>query len=116
MRPSSQRFRRFHRLTQRSDFERVYQAGKLIQNEHFRLYVYRQNEDRPARVGLSVMRKLGKANVRNRLKRWIREWFRTRQERFRGMDLVIQPKSAAAQLDHRDFLKNLEKLITLGPL
>ena len=109
--PHSQRFPRVHRLTKSSDFERVYRTGKLIHNEHVRIYVLVQERDAPPRLGLSVTRRLGKASVRNRLKRWIREWFRTRQSQLDAFEIVVQPKPPAAQLDHKALLKSLENLV-----
>lgn len=107
---SCQRFRRVERLKESSDFERVYRAGSLVQNEYLRLYVLDQEQDAPARLGLTVTKRLGKAAVRNRLKRLIREWFRTRKEWFRGLDLVIQPKPSAAHLTPEALWESLERL------
>ncbi|OGF57334.1 MAG: ribonuclease P protein component [Candidatus Fraserbacteria bacterium RBG_16_55_9] len=109
--PQSQRFQRIHRLTRGADFERAYQTGRLIQNEHFRIYVLGQEEGSPPRLGLSVTKRLGKANVRNRLKRWIREWFRTHKEELSNLALVVQPKPPAARLDHKALLESAQRLI-----
>ena len=106
-----QRFQRVHRLTQGSDFERAYRLGKLFQNEHFRIYVLVQEEGSPPRLGLSVTKRLGKANVRNRLKRWIREWFRTHKGELSHLALVVQPKPPAAPLDHLTLENSLRVLI-----
>lgn len=57
------------------------------------------------------MKRLGKASVRNRIKRWIREWFRACHEQLPGADWVIQPKAASARLAHKDLRVSLEKLV-----
>lgn len=51
------------------------------------------------RLGVTVSRKVGNAVVRNRVKRWIREWFR--QERVRmapGTEVVVIARRQAAEL------------------
>lgn len=54
--------------------------------QHFVVYG-RRNGGRPARLGITVSRKVGKAHVRNLIKRWVREAFR-RNTLPAGFDLV----------------------------
>jgi len=66
----------------------------------------------PARLGLTVSRRVGGAVVRNRVKRRIREWFRTHRELFpRGKDCVIIARPAAAGIDHREVDRELAGLL-----
>ncbi len=66
-----------------------------------------------SRMGVTATKKLGKANVRNRLKRWTREVYR----RLRGplefdqkaLDLVINVKPNAVDADFRDYSSDLER-------
>ena len=49
-----------------------------------------------SRLGVTIPKKTGNAVVRNRWKRWIREAFRTQQDRFPpGFDFVVRPKKDA---------------------
>lgn len=105
----SERFSKAHRISRSSEFNRIYQQGRLIKNEYFRLYVLPRGDAIP-RLGLVVTKEVGKAATRNRLKRWIREWFRTHEDQLRGLDLVVQPKHPAADLDHEAFVENLRQL------
>jgi ribonuclease P protein component len=82
----------------------------LLKNEYFRIYALAKPDPVP-RLGLAVTVKLGKAVVRNRLKRHIREWFRAYKDKFSGFDLIVQPKPPAATLDHRELLKSLCELL-----
>ncbi len=104
-------FGREHRLTRRRDFERVYREGRLLKNDEFRVYVLFRGEGEPPRLGLSVSKKLGKAVRRNRVKRWIREWFRRHKQELWGYDLIVQPKPSVAGLDYRRVCRSLEELL-----
>ena len=61
-----------YRLRKRLDFKRTYQRGKAVKNKYFVLY-YSPNRDGSCRIGFSVSKKIGKAVVRNRVKRKLRE-------------------------------------------
>lgn len=52
-------------------------------------------------MGISVGRKVGNAVCRNRIKRWIREYFRIHRAMILdGTDISVIVKPGAAQLDH----------------
>lgn len=86
---SSYNFPRSARLVQSSQFGRVYRSG--LRCKYFPLYVRAlPREDGESRLGLAIGRKTGKAVVRNRWKRAIREAFRLNRHRLnRPHDLVI---------------------------
>ena len=81
--------------------------GRLV------IYVAR-NELGHTRLGLSVSRKVGKAVLRNRIKRLLREAFRLcRHELPAGYDLICIPRHGApATLD--DYKRSLRKLVAGG--
>lgn len=105
-------FGREHRLARRRDFERVYREGALLKNDFFRVYALFRGEGELPRLGLSVSKKLGKAVRRNRMKRWVREWFRRHKRELWGYDLIVQPKPAAAELDYQGVCRKLEELLS----
>jgi ribonuclease P protein component len=52
-----------------------------------------------SRLGVTVSRRVGNAVIRNRVKRWIREWFRKDRGAIGpGLDLVVIARPAAARM------------------
>lgn len=81
-----------------SDFRYVYEQGQLYTDEFFRIFYVHKNMREPGRLGISVSKKLGKAHVRNRIKRIIRETFRLHPELTAGLDLIVQPRPTVLTL------------------
>ena len=60
-------------------------------------------EGAPARLGLTVSRRVGRAVERNRVKRGVREWFRRNRSALPlDRDLVVIARPAAADLEQRE--------------
>ncbi len=96
------KFPRRERLTKRREFLEVYEhAGKTAGRE-FICYVAQQ-EGRGRKLGLAVSRKVGNAVVRNRVKRYIREVYRTHRAEFADdIYIVIIARPSAAKLGYRE--------------
>ena len=73
-------------------FRRLYStAGQA--NSHLVLYA-KPNRTGMNRVGITVSKKLGKAHIRNRVRRRLREAYRLNEERFSpGWDIVVVARS-----------------------
>ena len=64
------------------------------------------------RLGISVGRKVGNAVCRNRIKRWLREYFRLHRVKFNSVtDLSVVVKPGAAQLDHAAIDQQLQEAL-----
>lgn len=106
-------FSKGERLHKRKEFLEVYERGDKIQTPHLVLYISENNLPRP-RLGVTVSRKIGKPVVRNRVKRRLREIFRTHKEHLSPpCDLVVNAKRSAAAASFQelrsDFINALER-------
>ncbi|MCH7720019.1 MAG: ribonuclease P protein component [Planctomycetes bacterium] len=106
-------FPRTLRLRRRADYARVF--GRKCSAGDGRLVVYVDaNGLEITRLGLSISRRVGKAHIRNRMKRLVREAFRlTRHELPAGLDLlcVIKPHSNPSLEEYR---RSLQQLVAAG--
>jgi len=93
-----QRFPPERRLRKRREFLRLQSSGQRIHGRRF-IFHFLVGRSGRSRIGITVSRKVGKAVLRNRIKRWVREaWRRSvtlHRERKRGetpYDVVITAK------------------------
>jgi len=94
-----EKFTRGHRLTTQSDFKRVYLVGKKHYSPFFILYLA-PNRLPHNRLGVVVSKKIGKAVVRNRIKRATREAFRRCPcKGEHGLDMVVVSGPNMVSLD-----------------
>lgn len=106
-------FPRTHRVRLGREFEAVYGAKAVKQVGPLRVFG-KPNGLPHSRLGLSVSRKVGKAVVRNRIKRLLRESYRLLQHDLpRGYDwvVVVRPHETMALADYQRTLRDAtEKL------
>jgi ribonuclease P protein component len=102
------------RLAKRREFLHVYETGRKVFSRYCVLF-FAANDLPFSRVGVTATKKLGKANVRNRLKRWSREVYRRQREPLGidqgSLDVVINVKPNAADADFRDYSSDLERAL-----
>lgn len=96
-------------IKENKDFKRLYYRGKSVANDILVVY-YRRNSYPCCRLGLTVSGKVGKAVVRNRVRRLIKESYRLMEDRIcKSMDIVIVARSKAAFSDFRTVNGALER-------
>ena len=101
-------------LKQNHEFRRLYSKGKSAVSPYFAVYCRKTN--RPvSRLGITTGVKLGNAVKRNRVRRRIRELYRTNEDRLSpGYDIVVVARTRAvfaryAELE-RSFLQLMRRL------
>ncbi|MGZ3788599.1 MAG: ribonuclease P protein component [Bacteriovorax sp.] len=111
------RFEKNFRLLSASDFSELKVDSLSFKKPSLIIY-YKKNPFNQTRIGLSVPKKIGKAHVRNRLKRLIREFFRQSGHKFLGVDVlfvVSWNRSLAGETEEikeQTLLKNCEEFFT----
>ena len=94
-------------------FRRLYHTAG--QADGYLVLYARKNHTESNRVGITVSKKLGKAHIRNRIRRRVREVYRLNEEKFQpGWDIVVVVRSKAVEADFRkltaSYLANAKKL------
>ena len=80
--PTDQGLPKNRRLRKRTEFQKVYEEGERVSGRLFTLFLRRSSTDAPGRFGMTVSRKVGRAVVRVRVKRLLRESIRMCWELF----------------------------------
>ncbi len=100
-----------YRLKERGDFRRVYQRGKSVATPYF-VMVYRPNRQNHCRVGFSVSKKVGKAVVRNRVKRRFRAAAREHMALFpAGLDVVFIVRQGAVNASYQNICGQMVRAV-----
>jgi len=109
-------FGRRRRLLRRRDFLRVYDARRRASGRHLVLFGLRRAEPEaaaePWRLGITTTRRSGGAVVRNRLRRRLREFFRTRQRWIAdGWDYVVNARPSLEAAPPRELAEEVRRAL-----
>jgi ribonuclease P protein component len=111
---SSEALPKEKRLAKRREFLRVYDAGRKLFSRYSVLF-YAANDLPYSRIGITATKKSGKANVRNRLKRWTREVYRRQRGPLdidsRSLDVVVNVKPNSVQASWSDYSLDLQRAL-----
>ena len=112
--PGSEALPNTRRLAKRREFLRVYETGRKVVSRYVVLF-FAANALPHSRIGITATKKLGKANIRNRLKRWTREVYRRQREPLaidqRSLDVVVNVKPNAADAAFADYSRDLVRAL-----
>lgn len=97
-----------YRIKKNDEFQEVFKQGTSVANRQFVIYVLDKPEQAYFRLGLSVSKKIGKAVVRNRVKRYVRQVFHEERDRIQtGKDYVIIARVPVATMEYEEVKKSL---------
>ena len=101
-----------HRVKRRRDFLHISKSGRFNRSPHFLVFTL-ERIDGPTRLGVTVTRKIGGAVVRNRIKRYLREFFRIEYISLPlATEISIIAKRGAEKLSFQEIQCELQALFT----
>ena len=110
------KFPKAARLLKPAEFRKIYQDGIRISGPLFAAFCLRTERDAAQsgpRLGFTTPRAFGRAVVRNRARRRIREALRVRLDTLTpDWDLVINPRRAVLDATHEELVREVERLLS----
>ena len=107
------KFRKKERITHPQDFRRVMKFGRKFPSKNFILFM-EKNESSFHRLGIVVKKEVGPATFRNRIRRYIREFFRLHKYEIKGSFNIILLVRKGCPVDrYRDAEGDLRRLFVL---
>lgn len=99
------------RLLRSKDFRRIYAQGIRYSGPLFAAFCVRESQPDGPRIGFTVPRALGKAVVRNRIKRRVREAVRLHLEGLSPeWSIIINPRRKASEAPFAQIGTEIERL------
>jgi len=109
LKPASRAFVPSIRKTR--EFKAVYNCGNQAVNAYFVVYAIANDTD-VSRLGVTVSKKVGKAVVRNRVKRLVKESCRLKSLRIaKGFDIVVVARPAVGALPREGSFRKVDKAL-----
>ena len=94
------------------EFRRIYRKGKSVVSPAMVLYCQKNRQGR-TRLGITVSTKLGKAVVRNRVRRRLREiWRLNKKEMKAGWDIILVARVRAVDMPYQKLNKMYLRLLS----
>lgn len=99
------------RIQKREEYRLIYSKGKKISSDSFSLFML-GNGFGKGRLGITVTKRVGKANKRNKVKRIFREIFRKNKDRMsKDFDMIIHAKPVVLNKNYRELEKEILELM-----
>ena len=111
-----QTFSKRDRILRPGEFRELYREGTRYSVGEFLLFV-KNGYEGPPRLGLSVSRRIGTATIRNRIKRYVREVFRTHKGELKcGTKMIVVARPGSDQLNFAQCREKVLRLFQKGNL
>lgn len=103
------------RVRRRREYLALQRGGRRLHTASF-VVLHAPANGPSSRLGVTVSARVGNAVVRNRVKRLVREIFRTRRQALPTVrDIVVIAKPDAAQITHAQAASELERVLGVCP-
>jgi ribonuclease P protein component len=107
------RFTKKEKINDPHVFRKVMRTGRRHASKNF-ILLFRENKNSLHRLGIVVKKEIGPAIFRNRIKRYIREFFRLNKHQIKGsFDIVLLAKKGCSVNRYREAEEELRKLLIL---
>ncbi len=98
-------------LKNNRQFRFVYNKGKSSANKYLVIFVVK-NSGETNRLGISISKKVGKSVVRNRIRRRIKESYRSLEDNIKvGYDIVFLARQGANGSEYNDIHRSIKSLL-----
>jgi ribonuclease P protein component len=106
-------FTYFEQLHIQKDFNKVFKNGLRLENKNIKILAYRRNDGQIVRrLGLVTAKRVGVSVIRNRIKRRLREVFRTNKHFLDpSLDLIFISRPRTVLLDYNSLKKTILSLL-----
>jgi len=109
----SKSFPKSSRVLKSSDFRKIYDGGVRSACRYFAAFCLKSESAVGPKIGFTTPRALGKAVVRNRIRRRLREVIRQRLELVDPhWEIVFNPRRAAEEAAPADLAREVERLFS----
>ena len=100
----------FDTLKKDKEFRYVYKKGKSFANKNLVIY-YIKNNTKDLKIGISISKKVGKAVVRNRLRRLIKENLRNMNYIKTGYTIIFLSKIGSEKIDYNQMKGSIKHIL-----
>ena len=92
-------------------FDEVIENGKKVKNYNFVIF-YKEKKDSPTKYGITVPKKVGKAHIRNNLKRKVRAIIRNYNKTYeKNYNCIIIIRNSCLNLTYQELSSSLQYLL-----
>lgn len=92
-------------------FDEVIETGKKIKNYNFVIF-FKEKKDSPTKYGITIPKKVGKAHIRNNLKRKVRAIIRNYNKNYeKNYNCIIIIRNSCLSLSYQELSSSLQYLL-----